>query len=464
MTSQRTITQEVAEFILSQKFRGLPRNVVRESRRCILDGLAVMLAGSTESSAHVIRGYLKETVSRGPATVVGSPLKAQTHLAALANGTSGHAMDYDDTQLSSTPDRAYGLLTHPTVPVLAAALAVGQEVGASGKEVFNAFCTGFEVECKIAQAISPKHYQQGFHSTGTMGGFGAAATAAKLWGLTVEQTRMALGIAASKAAGLRVNFGTMTKPLHAGAAAENGVVAARLARLGYTADPSGLDGQWGFFQVTAGGCEPEYIVGKLGKPWSVVNPGVSVKPYPCGSLGHPSMDAMLDLVQEYDVKPDRVEEIRVGTTSFVLAPLRYMKPQNALEAKFSIPFMMAILVLRRKAGIEEFKDDVVLSKPVREMMGKVKPYLNKEIEAKGFDRIRSVIEIKLKGGRVISREAEASRGSPMRPMTAEEMEEKFRDCAKGVLSTRRASRVLEAVERLEGYADINEFMALLRGK
>ena len=163
---------------------------------------------------------------------------------------AGHAEDYDDTQLSSTPDRVYGLLTHPTVPVLAASLAVAEETGASGAAFLTALGTGIEVACKVAEAISPTHYMQGFHSTGTMGVFGAVAAAAQLRGLSAEQTRFALGIAASKGAGLRANFGTMTKPYHAGAAAENGVVAARLAGLGYQADPNALDGPWGFFQVT----------------------------------------------------------------------------------------------------------------------------------------------------------------------------------------------------------------------
>ena len=153
---------------------------------------------------------------------------------------------------------------------------------------------------------------QGFHSTGTMGVFGAVAAAAQLRGLNPEQTRFALGIAASKGAGLRANFGTMTKPYHAGAAAENGVVAARLAGLGYQADPNALDGQWGFFQVTGGGAEPERVLGRLGAPYTLEWPGVSVKPYPCGSLAHPTMDALLDLLTSHDVAPEQVEEVRLG--------------------------------------------------------------------------------------------------------------------------------------------------------
>ena len=213
----------------------------------------------------MVQQYVAEQEAPPRAAVVGTAMRTSPSLAALANGVSGHAEDYDDTQLSTTPDRVYGLLTHPTVPVLAAALAVAEETGASGAAFLAALGTGIEVSCKLAEAISPAHYMQGFHTTGTVGVFGATAAAAQLRGLTAEQTRFALGIAASKGAGLRANFGTMTKPYHAGAAAENGVVASRLAALGYQADPNALDGQWGFFQVTGGGAEPDRVLGRLGR-------------------------------------------------------------------------------------------------------------------------------------------------------------------------------------------------------
>ena len=457
----KTVTLEVAEFILAQEFKMLSPDLIGRAKECVLDGLGVMLAGSTTEPGQVLRKYLKEVGSVGKAKVWGSDIATQSHLAALANGTSGHAMDYDDTQLSSSPDRVYGLLTHPTVPVLAASLAVGQEVGATGGKVLAAFCTGFEVECKIAEAINPRHYQQGFHSTGTLGVFGAVASSALLMGLSLEQIRNALGIAASKSAGIRVNFGTMTKPYHAGAAAENGVIAARLAKLGYQADPDALDGPWGFFQVAAGGCEPERVRGRLGNPWSMLEPGVSVKPYPCGSLAHPAMDALLELITAHDIKPQEVEEVRLGTSSHVLAALRYQSPRNHLEAKFSIPFCLGILVMDRKAGIEQFRDEVLQRQDVQDMMGRVNSYLHQGIEAQGYDHIRSLVEVKLKDGRLVSREADTSRGMPQRPMTPEELREKFLDCARGVLREDQADKAIEAIHQLEGFKDINDFADFL---
>ena len=219
--------------------------------------------------------------------------------AALLNGLSGHALDFDDTQLSTTPDRIFGLLTHPTMPPLAAALAVGERQHATGRQFLEAFLTGFEVECKISEAIHPHHYKQGFHSSGTVGTFGAMAATAKLLGLTPGRCAHALAIAASSASGIRVNFGTMTKPLHVGRAAQNGVTRGRAGPpTGSPAAADALDGPWGFFKVFSfgSGFDADRIVGVLGNPHTIVSPGVSIKPYPCGVLGHPSMDAMRTLV------------------------------------------------------------------------------------------------------------------------------------------------------------------------
>ena len=228
----RTVTQEVVEYIRGMSLDAIPAGVRYELRRCLADGLGVMLAGVPAGCSRVVQQYVARAVeSPARAAVVGTTLRTSSTLAALANGVAGHAEDYDDTQLSTTPDRVYGLLTHPTVPVLAASLAVAEETGASGAAFLTALGTGIEVSCKVAEAISPTHYMQGFHTTGTVGVFGAAAAVAQLRGLNAEQTRFALGIAASKGAGLRANFGTMTKPYHAGAAAENGVVAARPGRV-----------------------------------------------------------------------------------------------------------------------------------------------------------------------------------------------------------------------------------------
>jgi 2-methylcitrate dehydratase PrpD len=456
-------TDAVVTFIEATRFDDLPAPVVLQGKRCLIDGLGVALAGTTVRGSAIVRDYVSTCGGRPEATVLGSePIAAAAAQAALANAAAGHAMDYDDTQLSDAPDRVFGLLTHPTVPVMAASLALAERVHASGSTFLEAFLTGFEVECKIAEAIHPEHYLRGFHSTGTIGTLGAAASAAKLLRLGRPAIAHALGIAASMSAGIRVNFGSMTKPLHAGRAAENGVAAAELASRGFTSGDAALDGQWGFFEVMGGGADVARLVGKLGRPHSIVSPGVSVKPYPCGSLGHPTMDAMLKLVTEHDLKPEQVAHVRVRAGSNILNPLRYKTAKTELEAKFCLPFMMSAILLRRRAGIREFTDQYVSSAPVQAMMAKVETVFDPAIEARGFDRMRSIVEVELTDGRTLAQNSDDRyRGGPDRPFTREELHDKFTDCASLVLGKDQIARALDAIESLERVADVRTLIATL---
>jgi 2-methylcitrate dehydratase PrpD len=445
--------------------KDIPHEAVAIGKRCIVDGLGVMLAGSTTDASRIVRDLALAGGTHGEATTVGEgATRMSAATAALVNGVNGHALDFDDTQLSTTADRIFGLLTHPTVPPLAAALAVGERIHASGAEVLEAFLVGFEVECKISEAIHPHHYKKGFHSSGTVGTFGACAAAATLLGLDRTQIGHALAIAASMASGIRVNFGTMTKPLHVGRAAENGVRAADLAARGFTGGAEALDGPWGFFSVFsfADGFDPDRIVPVMGNPWTIVSPGVSIKPYPCGVLGHPTMDAMRTLVETHDVKPEQIARMRLRAGSNILNPLRYKVAQTELEAKFSPPFMLASMALRRKAGIREFTDEFVRSAPVQAMMAKVDTVLDAEIEARGFEKIRSTVEVDLVDGRTLVQPAdERYRGGPDRPFTRAELEEKFTDCASLVLSDDAMQQVLAQVDGLERLPDLTGLMGLL---
>src|SRR5688500_2104647 len=213
MTEPVRATRAVVEFVTRTRWADFPADAVALAKRCLIDGLGVVLAGSTTRGSAILRDYIRTSAESSDATVFGpDPFRGSTAAAALANAASGHAMDFDDTQLSSTPDRIFGLLTHPTIPPLAAALAIGERDHVSGARFLEAFLIGFEVECKIAEAIHPDHYKKGFHSSGTIGTLGAAATAAKLLGLQPEGTAHALAIAASLSAGIRVNFRSMNKP------------------------------------------------------------------------------------------------------------------------------------------------------------------------------------------------------------------------------------------------------------
>jgi 2-methylcitrate dehydratase PrpD len=466
VSGSSSATPAVIDFIDQVRFDDFPDEAVRIAKNCIIDGIGVMLAGSTQRAGEIVRDLAAEAGTKAEATIFGRvPMTASVSYAALANGTSGHALDWDDTQLATTADRIFGLLTHPTIPPLVATLALGEHLGHSGRTMLEAFLTGFEVECKIAEAISPAHYMKGFHTSGTIGTFGAAVAAAKLLDLQKDQIAHMLAIAASSSSGIRVNFGSMTKPLHVGRAAQNGIVAAQLAARGFTGGADALDPPWGFFASFSHGegFDSHRIVGKLGNPHTIVWPGVSIKPYPCGVLGHPTMDAMRRLVIDNDVKPDDIVAIRVRAGTNILNPLRYDIANNELEAKFCPAFMVSAIALRRKAGIHEFNDDFVCSEPVQAMMKKVDRVLDKDIEAQGWEKIRSIVEVDLADGRTLVQKAdERYRGGPDLPFTREDLFEKFSDCATLLLSPERIADVFFRLERLEEVGNVREVVELLK--
>ena len=465
MSTETRATAAVIDYVTGTTLERFPSEAVALARQCIIDGLGVILAGSAARGTGIVRDYVRAGKEVAEATVLGAePFSCRAASAALVNGTAGHALDFDDTQLSSSPDRVFGLLTHPTIPPLAASLAVGERLGVSGRQFLEAYLIGFEVECKMAEAIHPTHYQNGFHTSGTFGIFGAMVSAAKLIGLNGGALANALAMASSMSAGIRLNFGTMTKPLHVGRAAQNGIIAAELAARGHTGGADALESPWGFFRVlTLGaGFDADRLVGALGNPPSIVSPGVSLKPYPCGSLGHPTMDAMLKLVVTHDIRPEQVKAVRVRAGSNILNPLRYPFATSELEAKFCLPFMMSSLLLRRKAGIHEFTDEFVRSAPAQAMMKKVTAVRDADIEARGFEKMRSIVEVDLTDGRTLAQDAdERYRGGPDKPFTREELHGKFTDCASLVLRPEAITDTLRRLESLEQARNIREIIGVL---
>ncbi|HEV8389605.1 MAG TPA: MmgE/PrpD family protein [Dongiaceae bacterium] len=459
-TIPSNVTKAACAFIEASSYDALPAEAVRIARRCILDGLALFVAGSDEESVEVLVKDARDIGGRTDALLLGAgDMKVPANLAARVLGTAGHAHDWDDTQATRDPAHVYGLLTHPTIPPLVASLVIAQKIGkVSGKDFVNAFLTGFEVESKISEWMLPDHYKRGLHSSGTVGTFGAAVAAAKLLGLKGEKLAHAIGIAASMAAGIRCNFGTMTKPLHVGRASENGVTAALLAAQGFTADPESLDGRWGFIQVQGSGITESKTAQGFGKTWSIVDPGVSIKPYPSGIVTHQSMDAMLKLATEKNVDPTNVEKIDFYAGSNILNPIRYPVANNHLQAKFSMAALLSMIVLRRRAGRQEFTNDFIQAPATQDMQRRIKTHLDPEIESKGMDVIRSRIEITLKDGTKLTEWAnEKYRGGPNNPLSDKDLEGKVAACAAGILSDARRDEMIAAawqVEKLGDAADL----------
>ncbi|GAU82669.1 MmgE/PrpD family protein [Bosea sp. BIWAKO-01] len=446
MTELNHVTASAVAFIERASYDDLSAEALRIGRRCIIDTLGLYLAGGLEDSVRMLAADAAETGGKAEALLIGrGHTRVPAALAARVLGTAGHAHDWDDTQVSNDPRHVYGLLTHPSVPPLTAALVLSQRLGGvDGKRLMLAFQTGFEVECKISEWMTPRHYRRGHHSSGTVGTFGAAAAAAKLLGLTGAELAHALGIAASFAAGIRCNFGTMTKPLHVGRASENGVTAALLAARGFTADPAALDGPWGFFQVMGEGLSEEKLPQGFGETLTIAEPGISIKPYPSGILTHQSMDAMLALVLAHDLKPEQVERIRFFAGKNILEPIRYPLAQNHLQAKFSMPALLSMIALCRRASHHEFSDAFVASPAMQDMQKRTEVLSDPEIDARGYDKIRSRIEVETKDGRTLVQWAdERYRGGPDNPISDADLEAKFRMCAEGAITDGAQNRLLE---------------------
>jgi 2-methylcitrate dehydratase PrpD len=368
-----------------------------------------------------------------------------------------HALDFDDVNWSMSG--------HPTVPLLPAVLALGQAIHASGAEVLLAYTLGFEVEAKVGLGVNPRHYDLGWHATSTLGTLGAAAACAKLLGLDVTKTCMALGIAASTAAGLRQNFGTMTKPLHPGQAAMHGVTAAQLAQRGWTADADILGAPYGFCQLYAGAGQYDLdaIVKRLGNPFELLATGVVIKRYPCCAFTHRALDGILTLVQQHTLSADDVVavECRVGRPTAEV--LIHSRPQTGLEGKFSMQYCMAAALLDKRIGLLSFSDEKVRRPAAQQLFERVTMTVHPEAQhhdTRG-EALPVTVLVTLKDGRRLSAQIQHPKGHPADPLSPAALEEKFEDCAFGVLERPDIRQVIELVQGLEYLGDVGTLMDVL---
>ena len=446
-------TAHLAEFVTKSRWEDCPAEAVDIARRAILDCLGVMLAGSIEPAARIVAEVARAEGGSPLATVVGTPLRTGTVWAALANGTAAHALDFDDTN--------FAMLGHPSAPVLSAALAAGELTMADGRALVHAFLLGFEVETTMASVMNPPHYEKGFHATGTLGTMGAAAAAARLLGLDAAQTRAALAVAASQASGLKENFGTMTKPFHAGHAARSGVLSALLARDGFTASEQAIEGPQGYFAVLSAGKRDEQVLDSLGAPWKILETGVAVKPYPSCACTHSIIDSALELQRTHRIRPEQVAQVTVGVNAAVPRILIHSNPRSGLEAKFSGEFSAAAALCDGRVGIATFRDDKTDDPTIRELMTRVRLVVDPEIPGDLERHMWTRVTVRLRDGREVAIAPRPVPGHPGLPLSMDQLREKFMDCARIVLPEDRADSVRQMVEQLDGCPDLRSLTAIL---
>jgi 2-methylcitrate dehydratase PrpD len=451
------VTEQLAAFTVHTTCADLPPQAYDRAKEAILDGLGCALLGSPTPTGKLIMQYVRARGGDPRTAVIGGGFKTSAPLAALANSTMAHALDFDDVNWSMSG--------HPTVPLLPAVLGLGQEVQASGQDILLAYVLGFEVEAKIGRGVNPHHYNLGWHATSTLGTLGAAAACAKLLQLDVPQTQTALGIAASTAAGLRQNFGTMTKPLHPGQAAMNGVNAALLAQLGWTAERDILEAPYGFCQlyVGSGHYNLDNIVKQLGNPYELIATGVAIKQYPCCAFTHRALDGLLALVQQHKPSVDDVAAVECLVGRSTTEVLIHARPQTGLEGKFSMQYCLAAALLDRRIGLLSFSDEKVRRPAAQELGERVTMRVHPEAQRQqtSGEELPVTVTLTLRDGRTLAREVEYAKGHPANPLPPVALEEKFEDCAFGILERPDIRTVIDLVQGLEQIEDIGQLMNVL---
>lgn len=448
-------SDEISKFIAKTNYEDIPQAAIDIARMGITDFVGVALAGSKEDLCEILHRYVQKMGGNSQASIIGSGYKTSTYQAALVNGAIGHALDYDDWSMAF-----YG---HPTVSIAPAILAVGESIGASGRDILTAYVIGFEVCACIPWLVKKNHYDQGWHITGTLGSIGAAAAISWLLNLNADQIKISLGIAASLASGIRANNGTMTKPLHAGQAAANGIQAVLLAKDGYTAISNIFEAERGFFKAFGHNETVDWkeITNNLGKTFIITNPeGLLIKPYPsCGGT-HFAIDAVLDIKKNYEFSLDDILEIELGVNPVAELPLIYHRPKTGLQGKFSLEYTVARALISGPVNLDHFTDEMVNQPEVLSLIDKMKWMVKFPMPSQGsfteFDP-KSVL-IKLKDGREIYKEVLISKGMRDNPLTPEEFKLKYTNCASKVLSNEKVTKSFEMLSNLQGIKDINDLM------
>ena len=440
------ITRLLAEFITGHPSRGWSDAVDHEAHRTFLNWFGCAVGAARHESVEAALGAVQVLEPSAQASVLGRSERVDIASAALLNGISSHTFDFDDTHLKT--------IIHPAGPVASALLALAELTGASGRELIDALVIGIDVSCRLGNTVYPDHYDRGWHITGTTGMFGAAAGCARLLGLNVEQTMMALGIAASQPIGLREQFGTMTKPFHPGAAARAGLMAALMAQRGFTASLKAIEAPRGWAQVVSTKYDWSEVTDALGQRFEISFN--SYKPFACGIVIHPSIDACVQL-RERGVRAEDVERIELKVHSLVLELTGKKEPADGLQGKFSVYHGCAAGLIFGRAAEAEFDDEIVNRGDVVALRRKVVATVDDQIDEASVD-----VTAVMKDGRREHVFVTHAIGSIENPMTDAMLEAKFQGLADGVLGAARSAELLEACWALGSAADLRALTALAR--
>ncbi len=448
------VTARIVRFVVGTKYEQIPPKAVETVKAAVLDCLGVALPGSKEASARICARIVRQESAKEETTVFGQGFKTSAVQAAFVNGTAAHALDFD---------HSLTFMGQPTSPIIPAVLSLGESLGVRGYELIEAYVAGFEATAKLAFLLRASA-EVGWHAVGTLGSLGASAACAKLLRLNPSEVETALGISTSMAGGIVCNYGTMTKPLHAGLAARNGVLAAKLAQSGYKANAQAIEAKNGFFDMFYNVSPTDTgPLDELGQIYDLIRSGVTFKPYPCGGVTHSAIDAMLDIREKYRVTAEMVESIDVDVIQHTYNRIVFRIPQTGLEGKFCMPYLLSRAIIDGKVTLDTFTDSAVRDQHVLTLAERIHMRLDPNLKGSKEGSHPSKVTVHLRNGQTYSREVEHARGSPEVPLTPDELKTKFSECARQVLSARSTERALEYIERLETLEDIRPLCQLLLG-
>jgi 2-methylcitrate dehydratase PrpD len=431
------VTHILARYIVNARYEDLPATVRREGTRTLLNWVGVAVGGSGHETVACAVSALAPFSGPKQAALLGRRERFDIMNAAFVNGVSSHIFDYDDTHLKT--------IIHPAGPVASAILALSEYRPVSGRDFLNALVLGVETECRIGNSVYPNHYDVGWHITGTAGVFGSAAATGKILGLSEQQMVWALGLAASQPVGLRESFGSMNKSFNPGRAASNGMFAALLAQQNYTSSDGMIEAKRGWANTISTKQDYREITEGLGQRYeSALN---TYKPFACGIVIHPAIDAAIQLRNEQHLTADQIESIDLRVNPLVIELTGKKTPQIGLEGKFSIYHSVAIAIIDGAAGEKQYSDRAVLDPKTIALRERVKATIDPAVRPEQVD-----MTITLKDGRKLHKFIEHAIGSVEVPMTDGQLETKFADLVDGILSKAQARRLMDACWQVDQLA------------
>jgi 2-methylcitrate dehydratase PrpD len=448
----KKLSELIADFTVGFDLKSAPPLATERARLAFTDTMGVMLAGSREKVAEIACDMVKAEGSAPTCTVVGQGFRASPQLAALANGVAAHAMDYDFSYI----------MGQPTVPIIPALLPLAEATGASQADVVAAFIVGFEVSSRMARANTTQSLAGGWHAVSTIGTTGAAVACAKLLKMPAAQIVEAVGISASLAGGFSANFGTMTKPLHAGQAARNGMMAAFLAQRGFTSNPAALEGTNGYYHAFARGLNVTYEpFGDLGKTYDIVERGFKPKLYPCGGLGHTAIDATLELREALLPRLADIDRITASITRYAAQRIGDKYPVSIENAKFSMPYVAAYTLIHGAPKLAAFTESAIHDEKVRNAAKLVSVAIDPENGAI-FEESPSRIIVSFRDGSKVEKLRYYASGTPQFPLTQAQVEEKFNDCAAQAVNKETAQKIFATMQTIGSAPSFDGLWPLVR--